>query len=244
MTVLRRLLLCTVLAATVIPPPPASAASISVAPVRVHLSAAERTAVVTVFNRGDDRAVMQAQALEWRQQNGEDNLVDTREVLVSPAVFELDAGKSQLVRLSLRREPDAVQELAYRLILQEVPSSLDVEPEGLRIALRLSLPIFVEARTTSTPGLAWSVVCCDGDKFTLELANTGTRHLRLTDFALTTPGADAPMASQSAAAYVLPGQVRRWTLKSGLAGAADGQLLLTGHTEDGPVSAEIPVAQR
>jgi fimbrial chaperone protein len=242
-----RLVPCAVLAAAVMLPPLASAATISVAPVRVTLSGAERTAVVTVFNRGEDHAVIQAEALQWQQQDGEDQLSATREVLVSPPVFDLPGGKSQLVRLSLRREPDGVRELSYRLILQEVPSSQEVVPQGLRIALRLSLPVFVVPDETAAPALAWSAICCEGRALTLELTNKGTRHLRLTDFTLAAPGVDDPIASQMLAAYVLPGRSKRWVLETRpatIAADIDRQILLTGHTEDGPVSAEIPVAQR
>ena len=232
-------------AAALLLPAASPAAALSVSPVRVHLSAQEPTAVVTLRNGGGTTSVVQVETLLWEQVDGEDRLTATRDVIVSPAVFTVADGKSQLVRLSLRKAPDATRELSYRLILQEVPSAEAVQPSGLRVALRMSLPIFVAPQTESMPDLRWAAACCEGDALALEVTNTGTRHVRVTDFALTTTDGAIPIAGQQLAAYVLPGQSRRWLLKpqvADLTGLAAARVALTGHTEDGPVTAEIPVA--
>lgn len=232
-------------AAAMLPPTLTHAAALSVTPVRVHLSHDERTAVVTLRNGADHETVVQVEALAWDQAEGDDRLMATRDVIVSPAVFTLAAGKSQLVRLSLRREADATHELSYRLILQEVPSALEVQPSGLRVALRVSLPVFVAPRTAASPRLSWQATCCEGQALALEVTNLGTRHVRVTDFAVSTPGATTPIATQQLAAYVLPGESRRWLLDTTLedvSGLTGTRLALRGHTEDGPVSAEIPLA--
>ncbi|HSN72953.1 MAG TPA: fimbria/pilus periplasmic chaperone [Steroidobacteraceae bacterium] len=232
-------------AAALLPPAVSLAGALSVSPVRVHLSADERTAAVTLFNGGGDSTLVQVEALLWEQADGDDRLTPTREVIVSPAVFTLPAGKSQLVRLSLRRDPDPNRELSYRLILQEVPSAQEVQPSGLRVALRMSLPIFVAPRVEAAPELEWNATCCEGEALVLEATNRGTRHARLTDFAVSVPDQAEPVATQQLAAYILPGQSRRWVLETTLpagSGLAAARLALHGHTEDGPVTAEIPVS--
>jgi fimbrial chaperone protein len=232
-------------AAALLPPAVGMAGALSVSPVRVHLSDQQRTAAVTLYNGGGEATLVQVEALLWEQVEGEDRLTPTRDVIVSPAVFTLAEGKSQLVRLSLRRAADPGRELAYRLILQEVPAAQDVQPSGLRVALRMSLPIFVAPPGQAVPALEWTATCCEGDALALEVRNSGTRHARLTDFSISAPDQPVPFASQKLAAYILPGQSRRWLLEPELddiAGLATARLALEGHTEDGPVSAEIPVS--
>jgi hypothetical protein len=65
--------------------------------------------------------------------------------------------------------------------------------------------------------------------------NAGQRHARLLGFSLV-PDAGGPALEQPVAAYVLPGQTRRWRL----AGMADSTVapgatryLLRGRTDDG-----------
>jgi fimbrial chaperone protein len=234
------------LSAAALLPPTVDAAALSVSPIRVEMSDRERTAVVTLFNGGETESVVQAQAFLWQQTDGEDQLTDTRDVLVSPAVFTLPAGKSQLIRLSLRRGADPTHELAYRLILQQVPGAVEAQPSGLKVALRMSLPVFIAAAAETQPELAWQASCCTSDGLSLTVVNHGTRHVRVTDFELHDAGdAASALAAQQVAAYVLPGQSRRWlfaTPAEGEAADVPTRLSLTGHTEDGPVSAEIPVS--
>ena len=232
-------------AAASLSPTTGSAGALSLSPVRVHLSDQQRTAVVTLRNGGGEATLVQVEALLWEQANGEDRLTPSRDVIVSPAVFTVAAGESQLVRLSLRREPDSQRELAYRLILQEVPTAQEVQPSGLRVALRMSVPIFVAPDAAAAPVLEWNATCCDNDALAIEVTNRGTRHARVTDFAVTAAADPTPFASQKLAAYILPGQSRRWLLDTGSEDAAKlttARLALEGHTEDGPVSAEIPVS--
>ena len=75
--------------------------------------------------------VVQADTRLWEQVGGEERLSPTRDVLVSPAVFTIPANGSQIVRVALRRPPDAERELSYRLILTEVPQQASPDFTGL-----------------------------------------------------------------------------------------------------------------
>ena len=99
--------------------------------------------------------MVQTQGLAWSQEGGQDALTPSRDLLVSPAVFTLPAGGSQLVRVALRRNVDPARELTYRLLLQEVPQAASPDFNGLQIALRLSVPVFVEPLAPATPQIAW-----------------------------------------------------------------------------------------
>ena len=116
-------LACGLAACLVALSPAAPAGTFSISPLRVDLSSSTKTAALTVRNEDATEVVVQADGMAWSQPGGEDTLVATRDLLVSPAVFTLAPGAQQLVRVALRRAPDPARELSYRLIIQEVPQA-------------------------------------------------------------------------------------------------------------------------
>src|SRR5512137_2414573 len=94
----------------------AGAGTFTISPLRVDFAGTAGTAALTVRNEEAAPVVVQAEGLAWSQDGGTDALQPTRDLLVSPAVFTLAPGGSQLVRVALRRTPDAARELAYRMV--------------------------------------------------------------------------------------------------------------------------------
>ncbi len=216
---------------------PAVAGSFAVSPVRVELSARAQTGSVTLRNQLDAPVLVQAEVLLWGQDDGQDKLTATQDLLVSPAVFTLPANGSQLVRVALRGPVDAGRELSYRLILTEVPPQATSEFTGLNVSLRLSLPVFVEAQTPSPAKLEWSARY-DGDgKLAVTARNAGQVHARVLQFSVAPAEGPGPAADESTTAYILPGQARTWVLdynKNDGIPADDGtRLRLKGKTEAG-----------
>jgi fimbrial chaperone protein len=216
-----------------LPSMPAHAGSFSISPIRLDLSAASRTAAMTVRNE-EHEALVQAQVMLWEQVDGEDRLTPTRDLLVSPAVFTLPAQGSQLLRVALRAPPvDTARELSYRLLLQEVPQKANPEFTGLQVALRLSVPIFVANDGTTGPALDWSAAA-SGDALVVTAKNSGDVHTRIYGFSVVPATGDAQPLVQSVGTYLLPGQARSWNLGHGVSSAADWRRLrLTVTTEDG-----------
>jgi len=139
------------IAAVTLPIGAAVAGSFNVSPVRVELSAADRTQALTVRNEGGEPSVVQVQILAWSQDSGQDILQPTTDLLVSPPVFTVQPGQSQLVRIALRTTPDAARQLSYRAILQEVPGPSRAGGPSLQVALKISLPVFVEPPVETAP---------------------------------------------------------------------------------------------
>jgi fimbrial chaperone protein len=85
----------------------ATAGTFSISPVRVELSTQRRTEALTVRNEAADReVVVQAQTLLWSQQDGQDKLLETRDLVVTPPVFTLPPNSQQIVRVAVRRATD------------------------------------------------------------------------------------------------------------------------------------------
>jgi fimbrial chaperone protein len=230
---------------------PAVAGTFSISPIRVELSAQQRTEALTVRNEESKEVVVQAQAMTWTQSDGHDVLNETHDVIVTPPVFTLAANSQQIVRVAVRAAPDAKRELNYRLILQEVPQAAAKNFAGLQVALRLSLPIFVAAQSKSSPDLTWASSWQTDGSLQITAKNQGTAHAQIIDF--TVLPKDAPAASatmrNSVVKYVLPGATVTWSLQP----PADPQqatslkqsaLTLHGASDQGEISADLSAAGR
>jgi fimbrial chaperone protein len=231
-----------------LPPTPAHAGTFSISPLRVELSARAQTGALTIRNQEATPVVVQAEAMLWEQVDGEDRLSPTRDVLVSPPVFTIPANGSQLVRVALRQPADAQRELAYRLILTEVPQQASPEFTGLNVALRLSLPIFVAPASLASPRLEWSAARNADGAITITARNAGNAHGRVLSFSVAPATGTAAAILQDAAAYVLPGQSRTWTLDkkhNGMTSSTDwNRLRLKGSTEAGDFEVETRLEGR
>lgn len=225
-----------------LPSMPAHPGSFTISPIRLDLSAAARSAALTV--RNDEReALVQAEVMLWEQVEGDDRLTPTRDLIVSPAVFTLPPNGSQLVRVALRSPPaGTTHELSYRLILREVPQSANPDFSGLQIALRLSIPVFVANEGATGPAIAWSAAA-SGNELVLTAQNSGDAHARIHGFSVApTVGDDAPLV-QAVGTYILSGQTHSWSLgqKQGdrTSGAGWRRLRLKVTTDDGESEIEL-----
>jgi len=232
--------------------PTAWAGSFTLSPLRVDFAGAAGTAVLTVRNEDAQPVVVQVQGLSWSQEGGQDALNPSRDLLISPAVFTLPAGGSQLIRVALRRSVDPARELTYRVVLQEVPRAASPDFNGLQMVLRLSVPVFVEPLAPATPQVAWSTSRGDDGKLTLSARNDGTAHLRLHRFAVKTADGAATVLDQPELAYVLPGSSRHWTFddknntrpnaQSTTSPGKAGSYRLEGTTDRGSFVTELQLA--
>jgi len=217
-----------------------AASTFHVSPVRVELAAGRGSAALTVRNDGNAPTVIQTQVVAWSQQNGEDVYTPTNEVLATPPIFTVAPGAIQIARVALRRQPDAGRELAYRIFLQEVPGPPRPGFQGAQLALRISIPIFVEAKKPQALKLDWSAQREPGGALRLFLNNVGGKHVQVYDLNISSAAEAGPVYSNQSASYVLPGQRRSWMLKPlerrTLAG---DRVRVTAATDAGRVETEI-----
>lgn len=221
----------------------ASAGSFSIDPVRIQLSEAKPSAVMRVENRGDATITVQLQAMSWTQSGNQDQLTISRELLATPQVFRLRPGQVQVVRVALLGQVDATRERAFRLLLDEVPPTPPADFRGLQMALRLSMPVFVQARTPAAASLAATVVERDGQR-QLQLVNRGHAHLQLTGMQLQAqPAATPSLYSHDKTLYLLPGQQRELALPAQFPLAAGQVLNLQAQTDSGAQEWPVPAVR-
>ena len=219
------------------------AGSFMVDPVRVNLDTSQKSSSLTVNNNGKTPSIIQVKLMSWSQINGEDVLMPSNDVFVSPPIVTVHTGGKQVLRLALRRALDPEKELAYRLILQEVPPppALQKESAGLQVALRISIPVFAASSKSLAPKMQWKLTYVAKDHaIHAELTNSGNAHLQLYEFAFQTPNDNKNVAFEQSAVYVLPSEKHEWVLKLTSGAQIDStKLKLKAKTEMGDVEQVI-----
>ena len=230
----------TVWAALAMAGSPAQAGSFSANPVRLVLSGGAASTAITVENQGDEAVLVQAEVLAWSQQGGEDRLVASEDLVVSPPIFRMAPGASQTVRVGLTRRIDPHRELAYRLFLKEVPPAPVAGDSQVRVALRLGLPVFVMPPVKAAPQLGWTLAFEGDGALAITATNTGNAHAQVIDLGLR-DGEGNLLFQQRRADYVLPGQARTWPLgnpaRSGV--RMPSAFVIEANTDAGPLTAQV-----
>jgi fimbrial chaperone protein len=218
----------------------ASAQAIAIAPVTVSLRPGELTTTITVINRGASETAVQIRPFLWQQPGGDDALEPTRDLLVSPPVARIEPGHAQTIRILLRK-PATSKEDSYRLLLDQIPAKLPAN--GVRVALRISMPVFAAPPHPVSRQLAWQMTATAGGEADLAVTNSGTRHAHLSDVRVTLPDGREVRPEGSASFYVLPGSVRYLRLKGASLGAGTS-VRLSAHSDEGEVVAPVLVTSR
>jgi fimbrial chaperone protein len=218
------------------------AGTFQVTPVRLELSASATSAALTIRNDGPDAVVVQMSVLKWTQADNADRYEPTQEALVTPPIATIPPGGEQLVRVGLRRAPEARNELAYRLYVQEVPPPPQPGFSGLQVALRIGIPVFVAARASPERAIDWSAKLDPGGALTITARNRGSVNLQVRSIAAEAPDTRASWASDSALTYVLPGSDRSWTLPpTGTAAGRPASVVVKAATDAGDVDTRLAV---
>jgi fimbrial chaperone protein len=210
------------------------ASSITLAPVRIELSAARPYAVLRMTNNGSEPVTLHARPYRWSFDERGDVLTATDEVILNPPIATLPPKGVQLVRIGLRVPNEDANEATYRLIIEEVPVRKAVSKGmGLTMVLRLSVPVFALPRRAVSPKLEWSAHRDAAGVLKVAAVNRAS-HVQIKSF-LVSRGEDNQEAEKFAdLAYLLPRQQREWTVKKANLAAATA-LTLEAITDGGNV---------
>ena len=228
-----RVILLATLSAVV---PSALAGSFSVNPVRVELSAQRSSAVVQVENTGGSEVTVEARTFAWAQPDGKDQLSTTREVIVTPQVFRLKAGATQLLRIGALRKPDQSIEMAYRLVLEEIPPPPGPDVKGLQVALRISIPVFLRPPVEAKDKIDVAITAESDRQLRLVFSNSGNASAAFSNLSISEEESpDQLIAAHGGVIYMLAGQRRELVLDSKRY-SPDKKLLIRAQSPTGPVT--------
>ena len=212
----------------------AAGATLGVSPTRLELAPGKAAAILTLTNSGEAPLLLQVETFAWRAGTATSELEPTRAILAVPAMLELAPGERAVVRVARRSSATPEVEETYRVLVSEVPRD---EPGtgGVRLALRMSLPVFV-----TPPGARaeprWSIERGAGGP-SLVVVNTGRAHLHVRRLELSGPGRRIPLGDGPV--YVLAGREHRWSL-AGARLEGVRALSVRAETNLGELDLEIP----
>ena len=154
----------------------AHAAAFQVNPVRIQLTAENTSEAITVRNAGTEPVVVQMSMKAWSQADGVDRYSVTHDALVTPPIATIPPGAEQIIRAGLRRRLQVGQEIPFRLFIEEVPPPSPTQaPVGLRVAVRIGVPVFVVPASGARPDLAWTCERQPDGTLRLRVRNRGMR---------------------------------------------------------------------
>ena len=212
----------------------AQAAGIEIAPVITELMPSQMTTTIQISNRSPQMVSLQARAFDWDQDLSKETLVESTVLLVSPPIFQVQAGQTQTLRIVLRQPPPK-PEGTYRILLDELPGGGGGQTQ-VQFSVRMSLPVFAYTQVGLQPTLRWTL-----EGTTLLVENVGNRHIRLSELSLSDPRGRAYRLTGPETPYVLPGKRREWRLERPV---PPGALKLTGISEAGRFEADLSSSSR
>lgn len=175
----------------------------------VTLPPGQLAAILTLTNGGRTESPVQIRAFAWSQAaDGTDRLDPTDAIAVSPPLGTIAVGRTQIVRLVQRRLPQD-REATYRILVDQIPSA--AQANEVRVALRLSLPVFANPHARALPNLRFGAEMAGG-KLCLVATNDGKRHESIRGITLRTSNRAVLTPVAGASPYVLPGVTRRWPI--------------------------------
>jgi fimbrial chaperone protein len=224
-----------------------AASSVLIWPIDPVLEADQQASALWLENRGNETANLQIRVFAWSQSGFNDQYQNQRDVIGSPPVAKIEPGQKQLVRLTRTREIPPGQELAYRIIIDEIPSAAPPVADAgktaaaIRFQMRYSVPLFAygvglwskedttrqrDPKGIGLPDLSWRTVAVDGRTY-VEVRNQGAVHARLTDVVLKQGSQSKPLV-EGLLGYVLPGAIMRWPAPGPIAGDPALQVRVNG----------------
>ncbi|MDR6795224.1 fimbria/pilus periplasmic chaperone [Acinetobacter calcoaceticus] len=192
------------------------AATIRLSPVTVEILSNQNASSLSLYNQSSESTDLQVRVFEWNQKNGQDQLVPTEDIAVSPPFLKLKPNDSYNLRV-VRINPKPVSgEKTYRIIIDELPKPVDSRKadQGINVLLRSSLPVFVVNKDAITK-LSWKI---DENKNapSLNMSNIGNRHALLNSLTLVdaTANKSYPIQVNTVNGYILAEQTRSYSINN------------------------------
>ena len=218
-----------------------AALAASISPILVELTPKAKVKSIRFTNTGKDIQVIQADAREWRQENGGDVREATDRLVVSPRIARIPQGGTQIFRVSERSSGGTV-ERSYRLVLEDITADVDLKAlQGNEIRLRITtdLPVFSSPVGIAKATPVWSRCSAPAGKLCLRLDNQGNKRVRISNVRLLGAGAEIPVKIVDT---VLAGSWKQWTVDSIPEAQRAGHVRY--RSEDGEVNAESRALMR
>lgn len=187
-------------------------------------------------NSGDASVGAQVRVFAWSQVNGEDQLVATNELLVSPPIARVEPGVEQVVRIIRQPGHERSSDRPYRLVVEELPGPRKDPANAISVRMRYVMPLFVRAAGASEPQLSCKLAAA-----AVTCLNQGGRPAQLGRTVLSDSHGHSVELSAGLFGYVLPLAERKWMLPPERLGSLSGALRLDSQVNGQPL--DIPITR-
>jgi fimbrial chaperone protein len=204
-----------------------AAAQLVIGPTLVEFGPKQKVAAVSVTLSSNAAMPMRLQAdvLVWRQTVKGENVYDeTTELLVTPPIAEIKPGQKQVFRLALRGARAVQEEVAYRLVFDDISAttgSIQVTPDTkVDLRMRYDLPVLLAplspvvnrmvwkpCKADTAPSASQAVAC-------IHLLNAGNRRVKVQSVTIFGEGWQQPLAFGNGE-NILAGAEREWRIPLG-----------------------------
>lgn len=167
-------------------------------------------------NAGDAGVAAQIRVYAWTQDGDGDRLVPSTDLAVSPPVVDIPAGGEQLVRIVRTSAAAPGHEMAYRVVVDELPGDPgSAIGSAVQVRMRYLIPVFVRVADPAPVNLQ-----CHIENSELVCANKGGVAAQLGASKLVSAEGRAIEITGGLLGYVLAGSSRRFELDAKAVGDA------------------------
>lgn len=129
--------------------PSVALANFSISPVKLYVKPDEKVGAITITNSGDTDTNFQLKLYSWNKEKGKDKMENTSDLIITPLMFNIKPGKSQMVRVGLKNNVRGATEKAYRLFIKELPAKKNIKGSAVQMGTTFNVPIFIEPNVHS-----------------------------------------------------------------------------------------------
>jgi len=216
------------------------AASLQISPVTVDMPANANAVGITLSNPGDQPLYGQVRVFRWGQDDRDDMLDPTQDVVASPPLIQVAPHSDQLVRLVRQSHGAVTAEQSFRVLIDEIPRPEAGAASGVTIRLRYSVPVFIHPDgPIGAPDLSWGLVR-DGQGWVLRVTNAGHRHGQIGAVKLLVGGKTLTL-NQGLLGYVLAGHTQQWKVDLDPGVVPQGPMTIRANINGQPSDASVAV---
>lgn len=193
-----------------------SGGNFRISPVQVYLTNGEGSALITIYNEGEQPLRFQITASAWSQsEQGEIQVAPTEDILFFPKLLEVAPKSDRKVRVASSVKAGA-RERTYRVFFDELPAA-PTPGKGATVSVvtKMGVPIFITpAGASPRVAVAMSV---NGGTVAVDVRNEGTSYATLQEVRLRALAADGSevLTERRDGWYLLADSTRRFEIPLG-----------------------------
>lgn len=209
-------------------------AALNVTPLRLEFGDGQQNSQLLLRNDSLQEVGIQVRIFAWTQDAAGDHFQQSADFTLSPSIMRIEPGLTQTIHV-VSAAPRAIgRELAYRVVIDQLPQSVSSIEGAAQTRLRLTLPLFAQS-DRSRPGEIRFAVASDH----LTISNIGGRSVKLANVTLRQGATVIDVPSEIGLHYVLAGAALQFDLPAGLS-CAGPPVTVSGSVDSKAFNAAAP----